>query len=128
MTTTASPDPGWRRLCALGDIPDGGSAGFTVAGNDPATPEPVGLLAVRKAGALHVYVNRCPHVRLPLDFVPGRFLDRSATNILCANHGALFRIEDGACLHGPCRGHSLIAVESRIDGAGNVWIPERIAL
>jgi nitrite reductase/ring-hydroxylating ferredoxin subunit len=125
---TEGHDTGWRRLCALSDIPDGGSAGFSVTGDDDPSAEPVGLLAVRKDGALWLYVNRCPHVRLPLDFTPGRFLDRSATKILCANHGALFRIEDGACLAGPCRGHTLLAVANRIDSLGDVWIPALIAL
>ncbi|MDA0674873.1 MAG: Rieske 2Fe-2S domain-containing protein [Proteobacteria bacterium] len=125
---TEGPDPAWRRLCALADIPDGGSNGFSVVSDDDASADPVGLLAVRKGGALWVYVNRCPHVRMPLDFTPGRFLDRSATKILCANHGALFRIEDGTCLAGPCRGHHLIAVANRIDSDNNVWIPAMIAL
>ena len=32
-------------------------------------------------------------------------LDKS--HILCATHGAEFRIEDGFCVLGPCRGQSL---------------------
>ncbi len=124
-THPATPDTALsRRLCALADVPDGGSAGFDAATAD----EPVGILAVRRAGTLWLYVNRCPHVRLPLDFQPGQFLDRSKTRILCANHGALFDIESGACVGGPCTGHSLITVAHRIDDAGDVWIPERLAL
>ena len=38
--------------------------------------------------------------------------------LACRNHGALFAVEDGFCVAGPCAGESLepIAVEAR--GAG----------
>lgn len=121
---TGGTDDAWRVLCGLADVPDGRSAGFAVADDE----ETIGLIAVRKGRALWLYVNRCPHVRLPLDFVPGQFLDRTGTRILCSNHGALFRIEDGGCVGGPCRGHRLMAVPSWIDPDGNVWIPRRIAV
>jgi nitrite reductase/ring-hydroxylating ferredoxin subunit len=39
-----------------------------------------------------------------------QFLDLSRTQILCANHSALFRIDDGLCVHGPCEGRSLVAI------------------
>ncbi len=54
-----------------------------------------------------VYVNRYGGTGLPLDFRPGQFLDHSRTHILCTNHGAVFRIEDGFCVSGPCAGTSL---------------------
>ena len=37
-------------------------------------------------------------------------------HILCATHGALFRIDDGHCLHGPCLGRSLSRVAIRLEG------------
>ena len=36
--------------------------------------------------------------------------------ILCATHGALFRIEDGHCLSGPCVGESLTPLPVSIEG------------
>ena len=67
-------------------------------------------MAIRLGPTVHVYLNACPHIGLTLDVVPGRFLNRERTHILCANHGALFWIEDGACVAGPCRGAHLTLV------------------
>ena len=91
-----------RRLCRLADVADGGSA--AVPGERGAGH---GLMVLRRGGRAFVYVNRCPHVGLPLDLRPGRFLDRDGSHILCTNHGALFRIEDGLCVFGPCLGSRL---------------------
>ena len=57
------------------------------------------------------YVNSCPHTGGPLDWIEGQFLDLNGQYIVCATHGALFRIEDGHCLAGPCKGKGLTAVE-----------------
>jgi len=64
--------------------------------------EPVAILVVRRGALVAAYRNDCPHRGLPLDFMPGRFLDRDRQHILCINHGALFRMEDGLCVAGPC--------------------------
>jgi nitrite reductase/ring-hydroxylating ferredoxin subunit len=52
-------------------------------------------------------VNRCPHVGTPLDWAENEFLDREGRHIVCATHGALFRIDDGRCVAGPCQGDRL---------------------
>lgn len=97
-------------LCALEDIPDGGSARFSGTVNGEARS----LMAIRQGNTVHVYVNSCPHTGAPLDFTPGQFLDVDRRHILCTNHGALFRIEDGYCLKGPCSGDNLQAVRTEI--------------
>ena len=91
------------RLCALEDIPDGGSAGLAAT----VDQQPIELMAIRRGGDVFVYVNSCPHWGSPLDLCPGRFLNRQRTLIQCSTHGAQFRIEDGYCLKGPCLGASL---------------------
>ncbi len=96
------------RLCALADIPDGGSGRIEPAGIGR------GYLALRRGASVFVYVNRCPHTGLPLDFTPGQFLNLEKTHILCANHGALFNIEDGRCIAGPCVGDRLQAVATEV--------------
>ncbi|MEE8263379.1 MAG: Rieske (2Fe-2S) protein, partial [Gammaproteobacteria bacterium] len=40
-------------------------------------------------------------------WVPDQFLDETGNLLQCATHGALFRIEDGFCVAGPCTGASL---------------------
>lgn len=107
-----------RVLCAVEDIPDGGSKGFAAA---PGAF--TGLFAVRRGQRVWVYVNSCPHIGVPLDPVPDRFLDRKRENIVCSTHGARFRIEDGICTAGPCYGEALEAVPARIDGDGRILVP-----
>jgi len=99
-------------LGRLADVVDGGSAGFVAETEEGR----VGLLVIRRGDQLFAYVNRCPHIGAPLDFRPGQFLTRDGAHILCANHGALFRIEDGYCITGPCARQSLTPVDIRIDG------------
>jgi nitrite reductase/ring-hydroxylating ferredoxin subunit len=88
-------------LCRIDAIPDGAARGFRVGA------PPVRIFVVRRGEALHAYVNRCPHVGTPLDWAPDEFLDRDGRTIVCATHGARFRIEDGLCLAGPCQGDRL---------------------
>ena len=106
MTT----DTGEKRvLCRLADIPDPGAKGF------PSAPGGFyGLFAVRKAGEVRVYVNSCPHIGVPLEPLPDRFLDTRKTLIVCSAHGARFRIEDGHCVTGPCLGQSLEIVPHQV--------------
>ena len=88
-----------RVLCRLEDIPDGEGRGFEAGGDD--------IFVVRRGGQVHGYVNICPHAASPLDWVEDQFMTLDKSHILCATHGAEFRIEDGHCVQGPCRGQSL---------------------
>lgn len=100
-----------RLLCCLKDIPDGEARGF------PAPPGGfTGLFAIRRGAVVRVYVNSCPHIGLPLEPVPDRFLDRKRELIVCAAHGARFRVEDGVCVSGPCVGDVLEAVPVTLVG------------
>lgn len=98
-----------RALCRVDEIPDGGARGF-----GPAPGGFTGLFAVRRGTSVFVYVNACPHIGASLDWGPDRFLTADGAHIVCANHGALFGIEDGACIRGPCVGDRLEAVAVRI--------------
>jgi nitrite reductase/ring-hydroxylating ferredoxin subunit len=108
---------GERTLCRLDEIPDGGARGFAAAPGGF-----IGLFAVHRGERVFVYVNSCPHVGLPLEPVPHRFLDARRQNIVCSAHGARFRVEDGICISGPCLGEALEAVEARIVD-GQVLVP-----
>ena len=90
-------------LCRIDEIPDGAARGFTLGGGAAK----LRIFAVRRGDEVHVYVNRCPHVGTPLDWAENEFLDREGRHIVCATHGALFRIDDGRCLAGPCQGDRL---------------------
>src|SRR5215213_10290870 len=106
-----------RVLCREEEIGEGEARGFAAAPGGFT-----GLFAVRKGGVVRVYVNSCPHVGLPLEMLPHRFLDTRKQNIVCSAHGARFGIEDGVCISGPCLGEALEAVEARIID-GQVVVP-----
>jgi nitrite reductase/ring-hydroxylating ferredoxin subunit len=91
--------PPLRVACRLSDIPRGGTKNLDG-----------GLFAVSVADQVLIYVNACPHLGVPLDWLPGRFLSPDGRKIVCAMHGAEFRPQDGLCLRGPCRGESLTQV------------------
>lgn len=118
----AQPAPRLRRLCAVDEVPEGGAKGFP-----PAPGGFTGLFAVRAAGRIAVYVNACPHLGVPLDWAPDRFLSVDGRHIVCATHGALFRIEDGGCVHGPCYGAALQPALIQVNN-GVVWVAEQADL
>jgi nitrite reductase/ring-hydroxylating ferredoxin subunit len=98
-------------LCRLEALPDPGSLGLTIE----TAAGPLRLMLVRNGRRVVAYRNECPHIGAPLDWVPGRFLDIEKRHILCANHGALFRIEDGHCVAGPCGGRRLSPLSVHVD-------------
>lgn len=91
-------------LCRLDDLVTGQSKGITIH----PTSRYADILIVRtQSGAVFAYHNRCPHTGAPMEWEPDRFLDYTSTIIQCGIHGALFRIEDGYCVSGPCVRQSL---------------------
>ena len=62
---------------------------------------------VRRGGEVHGYVDLCPHARMPLAQELDAYLTADGSLIQCSWHGAMFRIEDGACVGGPCAGARL---------------------
>jgi nitrite reductase/ring-hydroxylating ferredoxin subunit len=93
-------------LCRLDELPDGGIR--EVAG---------GLIAWRRGSEVRVFVNRCPHFRIPLNFDPGKFKVYGDL-LTCVHHYSYFRFADGGCVEGPCAGEPLEAVAARVeDGA-----------
>lgn len=97
-------------LCRLDELADPGARGFD-CGEGPARRS---VLVVRKAGRVYGYANICPHAGAPLDWMPGTFLDEEGRFLCCGSHGALFGIEDGFCVAGPCRGARLTPVRIEI--------------
>ena len=100
-------DPGCREFCiGEGDWPFRG-------------------FVVRKGKEIYAYQNYCMHAGHPLNFKPDSFLTRDSALIICASHGALYEIETGVCVSGPCPGKSLRAVRTEIiDGDIVVYGPD----
>jgi len=70
------------------------------------------FIVVVDHGGVFVYKNSCPHLGIQLDVREDEFLDMGGEFIVCANHGALFEIDSGLCIAGPCKGDRLVAVQS----------------
>ena len=100
-------------LCTSAELVDASSRAFDIAGQR--------VFAVRREGRVYAYQNRCPHRGVGLEWQPDQFLDPSASLIQCATHGALFLIESGECVAGPCAGQSLTALKCREDAQG-IWV------
>jgi len=100
-----------RVICPLHELPDPGAKGFTMGGGD----WPLRGFVVRHGRAVRAYVNHCPHAGFPLNCQPDAFLAPQAPLILCAMHGAMFEIETGICVSGPCAGLGLRTLPVRVE-------------
>ena len=87
-------------------IPENGCKGYSIQHGEQALK----LIVARSDGEIYCFHNRCPHTGVNLDWMPDQFLDISGKLLQCSTHGALFRINDGYCISGPCSGQSLTRV------------------
>lgn len=95
------------------DLPDQGLVALEVE----IDGEPESIIVDCDRRPFIAWRNCCPHQGRRLDYVPGKFLvDRG--QLVCAAHGAVFRLEDGLCVGGPCRGEHLapVVVEEAEEG------------
>jgi len=102
-------------LIAIDEIEEGTSKGIEVNN--------LYMFAVKKDDQIFLYWNRCPHLGTPLECEEDKFLDPAGALIICSTHGALFQIEGGQCLAGPCKGKHLQAIPFIADN-GMVMVEE----
>ncbi|MGB0449414.1 MAG: Rieske (2Fe-2S) protein [Porticoccaceae bacterium] len=95
-------------LCLLSDLEEMEAIELTI--------EERQLFAIRQDNELYAYWNSCPHMGIPLNWMPGKFLDLDSIFVQCSSHGALFKISDGECVGGPCVGDRLTPVSLKRDG------------
>ncbi len=112
-----------RVICPLHEIVDPGAKGFTLGGGD----WPLKGFVARRGDCVRAYVNFCPHAGFPLDGSPDGFLAPGAPLILCSMHGALFEMETGYCVAGPCAGRKLRSLPVRVT-RGYVVLGEDVPL
>lgn len=62
---------------------------------------------VRRGQEVRGYVDCCPHAGLPLAQKLDDYLTPGGDLIACSWHGALFDVDTGACVGGPCAGAAL---------------------
>ena len=99
--------PRMIKLCPQQELPEGHSRGFRL--------HDTSIFALRSQQRIYAYYNRCPHLGIELEWVKDQFLSSDATLIQCSTHGALFLIETGLCVAGPCQGERLQAIPARIE-------------
>jgi nitrite reductase/ring-hydroxylating ferredoxin subunit len=97
-----------KQLCRFEEIPDGGALACAILPENGAAqgPPPESIILLRQNARVFAYSNACPHAGRRLDWAPGRFLIEDGS-LICAAHGAVFKIDSGECTAGPCRGVSL---------------------
>jgi len=94
-----------RLICESSALVDAGrGARFEVEYFGQAAP----AFALRYAGRVHGYLNRCAHVAMELDWQEGAFFDADGRDLLCSTHGATYAAATGRCLGGPCNGSPLV--------------------
>ena len=101
--TRLGATPAGVALGPIDAIPDGSARNFVVqmrAGRFHG-------FVVRQGDAVRGYVDRCPHAGVPLAQTLDDYLSPDGSLIACSWHGALFRIDDGLCVGGPCMGQRL---------------------
>ncbi len=103
-------------LCAVSDIPENSAKGFDVGEH--------ALFAVNHYGDIYLYRNSCPHLGVELNWLEDQFLDADGSLIQCASHGALFLIDSGECVAGPCSGQHLQSVAFKIVN-GHIQLTEQ---
>ena len=108
-----------RVICRIAELADPGARAFTAGAGE----WPLRGFVVRRNNTVRAFVNHCPHQGHPLNLRPDAFLTPDRALILCSSHGAMFEIETGLCVAGPCAGERLKSVPVSVE-AGLVLLGE----
>ena len=97
-------------VCRFDELTDPGSKEFRIGDGD----WPFKGFVVRQGVAVYAYQNFCRHAGHPLNLCPDHFLTADRRQIICASHGAVYEIDTGECVAGPCPGLKLRPLELEI--------------
>jgi nitrite reductase/ring-hydroxylating ferredoxin subunit len=109
-------------ICDAADLAEGGTGVRfdVVVDGDRASG-----FVVRYRGVAVGYLNRCAHVAMELDWLPGLFFEDEGRYLMCATHGAIYEPDTGGCAGGPCLGRGGLLRLRVIEQDGRVWwIPD----
>lgn len=108
-------------LARLADLPEGRARGVEVPGWRAKA------ILIRRGGRVLAWRDLCPHYEAgtPMAWKRDAYLDATGCYLMCAAHGALFEIETGACVQGPCLGKRLTRVPVHVDDTGAVRLGDR---
>lgn len=109
-----------KRIASLDEIP---KHGLKFAYNEGPLEEE-GFLLMLPDGSPRAYKNLCRHLPMRLDDrAPSDFFDTAKGQLVCSAHGAHYRLEDGLCTSGPCKGSHLKEVPIKVEN-GVVFVDE----
>ena len=106
------------KICNINDINDNQTLGLSTNINGTLKK----IIIVRTEKSVLAYINSCPHIGAPLDLRPGQFLSHNKENIVCSTHGALFQIDTGLCIFGPCKDAYLQSIPITMERNGDLYI------
>lgn len=68
---------------------------------------------VREGDSFFAYQNLCQHLPITLDLNDNSFFSHDKKHLQCQMHGAMYEIQSGKCIAGPCIGSNLRPLEIR---------------
>ncbi|WP_244884527.1 Rieske (2Fe-2S) protein [Marinagarivorans algicola] len=106
-----------RTLCTIAHFEQFAEPQTTHNDNPASNSQTLGVnmdgehyIVVRQAHIFTAFINRCPHLHIPLEWQAHHFLDPDTELLRCSTHGALFIPSSGECVSGPCAGDTLQSV------------------
>lgn len=103
------------KICMMEDIPEREARSFTLENGAQ-------IFITQRDGHFFAYKNLCPHLKVELEFLENQFLDQEKQYIECSTHGALFMVETGECISGPCMGQSLTKIKIQVHSDGGIYV------
>ncbi|TCM67049.1 nitrite reductase/ring-hydroxylating ferredoxin subunit [Acinetobacter calcoaceticus] len=103
------------KICMTEDVPEREARAFDTESGDT-------MFVTQRDGIFYAYQNLCPHLQTELEFLENQFLDQDREYIECSTHGALFVVETGECIAGPCMGESLQAIKIKVHSDGGIYL------
>lgn len=104
-----------NKICMMEEIPEREARSFETQSGDV-------IFITQRDGSFFAYQNICPHLQVELEFLENQFLDQDQAFIQCSTHGALFDVETGLCISGPCQGDSLEKVNIQVHSDGGIYL------
>lgn len=111
--------PSLRFICHASEIGEDEAKGF-----GPFDGSRRKIIVVRRNGVLHGWLDACPHYSTgtPMAWKKDGYLNGDRSHLTCHSHGALFTIETGECVLGPCLGQKLTAVKLSVSDEGEIFV------
>lgn len=104
------------KICQTEDVEERTAKGYSTPAGD--------IIVTQRDGSFYAYKNVCPHLQVNLEYMEDEFLDMDKEHIICSTHGALFKVEDGECIWGPCQGESLSKIAIEVHSDGGIYLKD----